>query len=53
MRDPAGETVAPGTTAVRMVGDTSVDAGRGPGQMGWYHFAADHLARGATVLDAG
>lgn len=38
---------------VRQVGDTSVDAGRGLGQMGWYHYAADHLVEGKSVLDVG
>ncbi|MCC6718137.1 MAG: methyltransferase domain-containing protein [Acetobacteraceae bacterium] len=39
--------------AVRQVGDVSVTAGRGPGQMGWYQFAADHLVAGKSVLDVG
>jgi hypothetical protein len=39
-------------TAVRTVGDDSVDAGRGPGQLAWYRFAAQ-FAQGKTVLDAG
>lgn len=39
-------------TSVRTVGDASVDAGRGPGQLAWYRFAAQ-FARGKTVLDAG
>ncbi len=38
---------------VRVVGDTSVDAGRGLGQMGWYHYAANHLVAGKSVLDVG
>ncbi|MGE0420512.1 MAG: class I SAM-dependent methyltransferase, partial [Acetobacteraceae bacterium] len=38
---------------VRQVGDVSVVAGRGPGQMGWYQFAADHLVAGKSVLDVG
>jgi SAM-dependent methyltransferase len=43
----------PAARPAREVGDTSVDAGRGPGQMGWYQFAADHLVAGRSVLDAG
>lgn len=39
-------------TSVRTVGDASVEAGRGPGQLGWYRFAAQ-FAAGKTVLDAG
>lgn len=39
--------------ATREVGDTSVDAGRGPGQLGWYEYAARNLCQGKSVLDAG
>ncbi len=35
-----------------MVGDESVESGRGPGQLPWYEFAAT-IIRGKTVLDAG
>lgn len=44
--------VASTLTAVRTVGDESVDAGRGPGQLAWYRFAAQ-FTRGKSVLDAG
>lgn len=44
--------VASTLTSVREVGDASVDAGRGPGQLAWYKFAAQFVA-GKTVLDAG
>lgn len=37
---------------VREVGDVSADAGRGPGQIGWYRFAAD-LVAGHSVIDIG
>lgn len=36
----------------RIAGDDSVEAGRHPGQMGWYHLAAT-FAAGKTVLDVG
>jgi SAM-dependent methyltransferase len=36
----------------RMVGDISVDAGRGPGQLQWYKFAS-RIIQGKSVLDAG
>jgi 2-polyprenyl-3-methyl-5-hydroxy-6-metoxy-1,4-benzoquinol methylase len=36
----------------RTVGDVSVDAGRGPGQLLWYEFASS-LIQGKSVLDAG
>src|ERR1700690_3510624 len=36
----------------RKVGDTSVEAGRGPGQLAWYEFAAQ-FCKGKTVLDVG
>lgn len=36
----------------RTVGDTSVDAGRGPGQLAWYEYALRFVA-GKSVLDAG
>ena len=36
----------------RVVGDESVESGRGPGQLPWYEFAAT-IIRGKTVLDAG
>ena len=39
--------------AHREVGDTSADAGRGPGQLGWYEYAARNLCSGKSVLDAG
>lgn len=39
--------------AARQVGDTDVIAGRGPGQMGWYEYAAAHLVAGKSVLDVG
>jgi hypothetical protein len=39
-------------TAARDCGDSSVDAGRGPGQMGWYRFACRYV-QGKTVLDVG
>ncbi|NJN84347.1 MAG: methyltransferase domain-containing protein [Caldilineaceae bacterium] len=38
---------------VRQIGDDSVVAGRGPGQMGWYQYAANHLVAGKSVLDVG
>lgn len=38
---------------VREVGDESVEAGRGLGQMGWYHYAAERLVAGKSVLDVG
>lgn len=44
--------VASTLIAVRTVGDESVDAGRGPGQLAWYRFAAQ-FAPGRSVLDAG
>jgi ubiquinone/menaquinone biosynthesis C-methylase UbiE len=37
----------------RQVGDETIESGRGIGQMGWYHYAANHLVRGKTVLDVG
>lgn len=40
-----------GTKALR-VGDTDVESGRGPGQMGWYEFATQ-IIQGKKVLDAG
>jgi hypothetical protein len=36
----------------RVVGDVSVEAGRGPGQLPWYQFASQFV-KGKTVLDAG
>lgn len=36
----------------RKVGDVSVEAGRGPGQLKWYEFAAS-MFQGKRVLDAG
>jgi 2-polyprenyl-3-methyl-5-hydroxy-6-metoxy-1,4-benzoquinol methylase len=36
----------------RVVGDSSVEAGRGAGQLPWYEFAAS-IFRGKRVLDAG
>lgn len=36
----------------RKVGDTSVEAGRGPGQLAWYEYAS-RFVTGKTVLDAG
>jgi len=36
----------------RIVGDLSVEAGRGPGQLLWYEFASQFV-HGKTVLDAG
>lgn len=50
-------TIEPGNRAmeqrsIRQVGDSSVEAGRGVGQMGWYRFAAQHVA-GHTVIDIG
>jgi 2-polyprenyl-3-methyl-5-hydroxy-6-metoxy-1,4-benzoquinol methylase len=47
------EPVTAKRDAVRQVGDESVTAGRGPGQMGWYHFAAESLVVGRSVLDVG
>jgi SAM-dependent methyltransferase len=44
--------VASALISVRTVGDESVDAGRGPGQLAWYRFAAQFTA-GRSVLDAG
>jgi SAM-dependent methyltransferase len=44
--------VASALCSVRSVGDVSVDAGRGPGQLAWYRFASRFIA-GKTVLDAG
>ena len=44
--------VASTLMSVRTVGDDSVDAGRGPGQLAWYRFAAQ-FAAGRSVLDAG
>ena len=44
--------VASALSSVRTVGDISVDAGRGPGQLAWYRFAS-RFAAGKTVLDAG
>jgi SAM-dependent methyltransferase len=38
--------------AFRQVGDVSVDAGRGPGQLGWYRFVAN-LVAGQSVIDVG
>lgn len=37
---------------VRECGDDGVEAGRGPGQLGWYEFAS-HLFAGRSVLDVG
>jgi len=37
---------------VRSCGDESVDAGRGPGQLGWYEFAR-RFVKGKSVLDVG
>ena len=37
---------------VRTVGDESVEAGRGSGQLAWYQFAAQFVT-GKKVLDAG
>jgi SAM-dependent methyltransferase len=37
---------------VRTVGDVSVEAGRGAGQLAWYRFAS-RFAAGKSVLDAG
>jgi 2-polyprenyl-3-methyl-5-hydroxy-6-metoxy-1,4-benzoquinol methylase len=36
----------------RKVGDTSVEAGRGPGQLAWYEYAL-RFVKGKTVLDVG
>lgn len=36
----------------RVVGDTSVEAGRGAGQLAWYEFAG-RIFQGKTILDAG
>jgi SAM-dependent methyltransferase len=44
--------VASTLTSVRTVGDDSVVAGRGAGQLAWYRFAA-RFAQGKSVLDAG
>ena len=44
--------VASTLSLVRTVGDVSVEAGRGAGQLGWYRFAARFVA-GKSVLDAG
>jgi SAM-dependent methyltransferase len=41
-----------GPEGLRIPGDLSVEAGRIPGQPGWYAFAA-RFARGKTVLDVG
>jgi SAM-dependent methyltransferase len=38
---------------VRQIGDTSVEAGRGPGQLPWYRYAALHVTPGKNVLDVG
>jgi 2-polyprenyl-3-methyl-5-hydroxy-6-metoxy-1,4-benzoquinol methylase len=38
--------------AVRTCGDADVEAGRGPGQLGWYQFAGAFV-RGKEVLDVG
>jgi SAM-dependent methyltransferase len=38
--------------SARTCGDEDIVAGRGPGQRGWYEWAAQ-LAQGQTVLDAG
>lgn len=37
---------------VRFCGDESIDAGRGPGQLGWYEFAS-RFVEGRSVLDVG
>jgi SAM-dependent methyltransferase len=42
----------PPTSAGRVCGDTDVEAGRGPGQLGWYEFARNFV-RGREVLDVG
>lgn len=39
-------------SSARTVGDSSVEAGRGPGQLPWYKFAAD-IIQGKRVLDVG
>lgn len=44
--------VASAALSIRQVGDESVEAGRGPGQLAWYRFAA-RFAAGKSVLDAG
>lgn len=44
--------VASALAKIRTVGDASVEAGRGPGQLGWYRFAS-RFVRGKTVLDVG
>ncbi len=40
------------TRQARKVGDVSVEAGRGPGQLPWYEFASQFV-EGKSVLDAG
>jgi SAM-dependent methyltransferase len=45
--------VVAAATGVRQVGDVSVDAGRGPGQLGWYEYAAGTFCKGKVVLDVG
>jgi 2-polyprenyl-3-methyl-5-hydroxy-6-metoxy-1,4-benzoquinol methylase len=37
---------------VRQCGDVDVEAGRGPGQLGWYEYAS-RLFAGKSILDAG
>ena len=44
--------VSSALASVRIVGDESVEAGRGPGQLAWYRFAAQFVD-GKKVLDAG
>jgi SAM-dependent methyltransferase len=44
--------VASAAISIRQVGDESVEAGRGPGQLAWYRFAT-RFAAGKSVLDAG
>lgn len=39
--------------SVRPCGDTSVAAGRMPGQLPWYQFVAENIAKGKQVLDVG
>lgn len=39
--------------SVRSCGDTSVAAGRMPGQLPWYQFVAENIAKGKQVLDIG
>jgi SAM-dependent methyltransferase len=38
---------------VRQTGDVTLQAGRAASQWGWYRYAAQHLAPGKSVLDAG